>query len=65
VDVQALAAWRADIIVVKDGQFIGMEVKRLRTHQSHQQKGFECDVKAAGGHYHVVRSIEDVAALGL
>jgi hypothetical protein len=54
-----------DIIVIKDGQFIGLEVKRPGTYQSPEQNVFEKDVSAAGGRYHVVRSIDDVVAIGL
>ena len=49
-----------DIIIVKKGQFIGLEVKRPGTYQSPEQKTFECELTDAGGQYHVVRSIDDV-----
>ncbi len=54
-----------DIIVVKQGQFIGLEVKRPGTSQSPEQKAFQADLEAAGGRYCVVRSIDDVQAMGL
>lgn len=54
-----------DIIVVKDGIFIGLEVKAPKGRQSDAQKEFETDLRAAGGVYTVVTSIEDVQALGL
>ncbi len=54
-----------DIIVVKQGQFIGLEVKRKGTYQSPEQKEFEHRVTVAGGVYEVVRSIDDVQAMGL
>lgn len=54
-----------DIIVIKDGQFIGLEVKRPGTYQSPEQKAFKHDVATAGGRYHVVRSIEDVTTCNL
>ena len=54
-----------DIIVVKQGQFIGLEVKRQGTCQSPEQKAFEKDVAHAGGQYYVVRSVDDVIAIGL
>jgi len=54
-----------DIIVIKDGFFIGLEVKRKNTKQSPAQKEFENRCKEAGGEYHIVRSIEDVIELGL
>lgn len=49
-----------DIIIVKDGQFIGLEVKQKGTYQSKHQKEFERKCKEAGGKYFVVRSIDDL-----
>jgi hypothetical protein len=56
-----------DIIIIKQptGQFVGLEVKREEGKQSPDQKDFERESKAAGAQYHVVRSIDDVIALGL
>lgn len=54
-----------DIIVIRDGQFIGLEVKRYKTKQSDAQKEFEKNCNKAGGQYYVVRSIDDVQAIGL
>lgn len=54
-----------DIIVIKDGFFIGLEVKRAKTYQRKEQKQFEKEVKEAGGEYYVVRSINDVQEIGL
>lgn len=53
-----------DIIVIKDGFFIGLEVKD-KTKQSPDQKEFERILKENGGEYHVVRSIDEVQELGL
>lgn len=53
-----------DIIVVKDGWFVGLEVK-MGSKQSDDQKIFEKGVKEAGGEYYVVRSIDDVKEIGL
>ena len=55
----------ADIILVYAGRPYFLEVKRLRTYQSPEQKDFQKRAEAAGGLYAVVRSIEDVQALGL
>lgn len=49
-----------DIIVIKDGKFIGLEVKRPTTVQNEAQKNFERETKLAGGEYHIIRSIEDI-----
>jgi len=54
-----------DIIVIKDGFFIGLEVKRGKTYQSQNQKLFEKECKEAGAEYYVVRSIDDVREIGL
>ena len=54
-----------DIILIKDGRFIGIEVKNERGRQSTGQLLFETNCKRAGGEYHVVRSVRDVIGLGL
>lgn len=54
-----------DIIVVKEGVFVGLEVKAPKKYQSKEQKQFEADCKEAGGEYYTVRSIEDVQEIGL
>lgn len=54
-----------DIMVIKDGYFIGLEVKKPKGRQSANQKEFEKNCKQAGGEYYVVRSIDDVMEIGL
>lgn len=54
-----------DIIVVKDGFFIGLEVKMPKQYQSREQKEFQKNLKEAGGEYYVVRSINDLQEIGL
>lgn len=54
-----------DIVVVRKGQFIGLEVKQLRGRQSLDQTQFETELRAAGGQYHIVRSVIDIKNLGL
>lgn len=54
-----------DIIVVAGGLFFALEVKTKVGRQSPEQKEFEALVKKHGGKYFVVRSIEDVQAIGL
>ena len=54
-----------DIIVVAGGSFIGLEVKSDIGKQSPDQKLFQKNVESHGGKYFVVRSIEDVQAIGL
>lgn len=52
----------ADILVVKDGRPIFLEVKAAKGKQSPEQIDFGMDARAAGAAYHVVRSINDVQA---
>ena len=54
-----------DIILILKGNFVGLEVKPPGKYQSPEQKEFERNCLAAGGEYHVVRSIEDLQAIGL
>lgn len=54
-----------DIVVVKDGKYIGLEVKRKGGKQSDNQILFQKWLEKAGGEYHVVESLDDVIALGL
>ncbi len=50
----------ADIIVIKDGKAIFLEVKRPKGKQSEDQKLFEENAKANGAEYHLVTSLDDV-----
>ncbi len=54
-----------DICVIKDGFFIGLEVKKKGTKQSPAQLEWEKACKAAGAEYYVVRTLEDVQEIGL
>lgn len=54
-----------DICVIKDGFFIGLEVKDKGGKQSPGQKEWEKSCKAAGGEYYVVKSLDDVINIGL
>jgi len=55
-----------DVLVVRDGWFIGLEVKTRTGKQSEAQKIFERDLMDKGnGEYHLVRSVDDVQELGL
>ena len=50
-----------DIIgILPDGRFFGAECKSPTGHQSKKQKAFEQKVKANGGVYLLVRSVEDL-----
>lgn len=54
-----------DIIVIKDGKFWGLEVKRPKGKPSEHQMAFMKNCILNGGEYHIVTSIEDVQKLGL
>jgi hypothetical protein len=54
-----------DIILIDGGHFVGLEVKTPTGRQSPEQKEFQRRLTAEGGSYHVVRSVDDVIALGL
>jgi hypothetical protein len=53
------------IIVVHSGRPYFPEVKQPGTYQSPEQKSFQLPAEKASAFYAVVRSIEDVQALGL
>ncbi len=55
----------ADIIIIKDGKAIFLEVKNEKGRQSEHQKDFEWAAVQAGATYKIVRSIEDVQRIGL
>lgn len=54
-----------DINIIAGGLYWGLEVKTNVGRQSPEQKEMEALIKKHGGRYHVVRSIDDVIALGL
>ena len=54
-----------DIIGCVDGKFVGLEVETAKGKLSDEQEAFAHALRAFGGKYHVVRSIDDVEALGL
>jgi hypothetical protein len=49
-----------DIIVVHNGLFIGIEVKRPKAKLRPEQEQFMEDVYSNGGLYHVVTSVQDL-----
>lgn len=54
-----------DIILIKDGFIVGLEVKKEKGKQTPNQKIVEKEWKEAGGEYYVVKSIDDVKVIGL
>lgn len=49
-----------DIIVLKDGRFIGLEVKTPSGRVSEAQEQAKQDIVACKGEYHIVTSIDEV-----
>lgn len=49
-----------DIVAIKEGIYIGLEVKTQNGRQSDAQRGIQDEITKAGGFYFVVRSVEDV-----
>lgn len=49
-----------DILCVIEGRLIGFEVKKKGSYQTESQKLFESDLRASGGLYYVVRSLEEL-----
>lgn len=54
-----------DIIVIREGKFIGIEVKSSIGKMSEEQKDFEKRSTTCGAIYILARSIEDVIRFGL
>jgi hypothetical protein len=54
-----------DILAIKDGTPIFIEVKALGGRQTESQKQFEGNARRAGAQYVLARSIDDVQAAGL
>lgn len=49
-----------DIVCVKDGRYIGIEVKATKGKQSPDQKLFQQALEEAGGDYILAHSLDDV-----
>ena len=56
-----------DITVIRhsSGQYVGLDVKQKAGRLSPEQQAFAAACQARGAQYHVVRSLDDVQALGL
>lgn len=48
-----------DLILCKDGEWIGCEIKTQAGRQSDYQKQAELEIKKAGGKYYIIRSLEE------
>lgn len=53
----------ADLVVLKAGRVLWLEIKTATGSQSDYQRDFERTIAAHGGEYRVVRSVDDVADL--
>ena len=49
-----------DIVAIKDGIYIGLEVKTPKGKQQESQKHIQNEITKAGGLYFVVKSLDDV-----
>lgn len=49
-----------DIVCVRDGRYIGIEVKQPGKNLSKYQEAFKEELTKAGGHYFVATCLEDV-----
>ena len=54
-----------DIVVIKNGKYIGLEVKRKGQNLREEQVAIGKLIMKAGGDYFMVRSISDVQEIGL
>ncbi len=54
-----------DFIVVKDGYFIGLEVKAGSGRLSEAQKAFRDMIKQNGGEYYEIRAVTGLKEIGL
>lgn len=50
----------ADIIAIRDGVVVFIEVKSARGKQSKAQQIFENNIKRRGGHYYLVHSVQEL-----
>jgi Holliday junction resolvase-like predicted endonuclease len=62
---QGLGSYKgiSDLIAIKNGMVIFIEVKTPRGRQSDYQKQFEIDVTKKGGMYAVIRSLDEIIEL--
>jgi len=54
-----------DILAIINGKFTGFEIKTPKGRQSADQKLFENRCKRNGGDYYLIRSVDDLDAIGL
>ena len=54
-----------DLIAVRDGRVIFIELKTARGRQSDYQRKFQADLEAAGGEYVLCRGVDDLLKRGI
>jgi len=65
--LQGLGAYKGipDLIAVKNGRVLFIELKTARGRQSDYQKQFPADLEAAGGEYVLCRGVDDLQGRGI
>ena len=65
--LQGLGAYKGipDLIAVKNGRVLFIELKTARGRQSDYQKQFQADLEAAGGEYVLCRGVDDLQGRGI
>jgi hypothetical protein len=53
----------SDFTIIRDGEVIFLEIKRMNGKQSAYQKTFEHDIEEHGGRYFIARSLDDIEDL--
>ncbi len=66
-NLQGLGSYRgiSDLIAVRDGRVIFIELKTARGRQSEHQKKFQADLEAAGGEYVLCRGVDELRERGI
>lgn len=65
--LQGLGAYKGitDLIAVRDGRIVFIELKTKTGKQSDYQKQFQADLEAAGGEYVLCRGVDDLQGRGI
>ena len=65
--LQGLGAYKGipDLIAVRDGRVIFIELKTARGRQSDYQRKFQADLEAAGGEYVLCRGVDELRERGI
>jgi Holliday junction resolvase len=65
--LQGLGAYKGipDLIAVKNGRVLFIELKTARGRQSDYQRKFQADLEAAGGEYVLCRGVDDLQGRGI